>query len=164
MQLQTRLTRAALLVLLGIVTTASHCPVDPQPAHGPPPKPVRGSWTGELYGVRFNLAVTESGTPNYFINATDLGGSGWLIYGSPADSLPVAIHGSNMSGESGVVIDIQLPGQGDKTYGWYSGSLQTDGSLLGQFERFTNREPSPSPWTGRWPAGPMTAAMSLTRQ
>jgi hypothetical protein len=159
------LTRAALLVLLLIVATASDCPVDPSAPQEAPPKPVAGSWTGELYGERFELLLTESGTPDRFFNVTSVGGSGWMIYGSPADSVAVMLAGINSGGPYfGVSLDIQPPTGIGRRYGYYFGTLQTDGTLLGDLTRFPAVEPSPSPWTGRWPEGVDAATLRLTRR
>ncbi len=72
--------RAGLVALVLVVGTAgSRLYVGDLEAPKYPPKSVVGNWTGELYGVRFKLTVTESGTPYAFFNSTTVGGSGWLV-------------------------------------------------------------------------------------
>jgi hypothetical protein len=159
--------RSILLVLLLVVTSAGNCPVDvEEPKRGIPPRPVAGNWAGELYGVRVRLTMTESGQPDGWVNATNLGGSGWLVYGSaPAESVEVALLGFNGGGpDPGVVFEVQRPLGTGGVYGDYSGKFESDGSLVGPFQRKPSLEPTPSPWTATWPAGVTSAQLRLTRQ
>lgn len=163
-----RWLRAALPVLLFAVATAGDCPSVGAPplATGAPPKPVAGYWVGELYGVRLKLTLTDIGTRNPYFNFTEVGGSGWLVYGTaPAESVAVGIAGLN-GGEPnpGPSFEIQRPNGTGGVYGKYGGRFQADGTLLGTFERTPTIEPSPWPWTATWPAGTTTAPLSLTRQ
>ena len=160
-------TRAGLFALLLVVATAGDCPTVGAPAAVKyPPKPVAGTWVGELYGVRFKLTLTESGTPSSIFNATEVGGSGWLVYGTaPAESVAVGLLGSNGGGPNYVTsMEVQRPNGTGGVYGDYSGARQADGTLVGPFERKPSLEPTPSPWTNTWPAGTTTATLRLTRQ
>lgn len=159
--------RAALCALMFIVATAGDCPNVGAPAASKyPPKPVAGNWGGEVYGVRFKLTLTESGTPDAILNATTVGGGGWLVYGSaPSESVAVSLAGFNGGGPNyGVSMEIQRPNGTGGVYGQFSSLLQADGSLLGSIERRISLEPSPSPWTATWPAGVTSAPLRLTRQ
>ena len=85
------------LLSLALIASAGNCAVDPPGAPRFPPKPVAGTWVGEVIGVRFRLSITEGAVDNY-LNATYLEGAGWLIYGTPAESLAVTLTGGNVGG------------------------------------------------------------------
>jgi hypothetical protein len=167
MQRRNPWTRAILCALLLVVASAGNCSNIGDPgASTNPPKPVAGKWAGELFGVRFKLTLTESGTPDKIFNSTVVGGNGWLVYGTaPAESVAVALQGSNSGGEfKGVAIEFQRPNGAGGVYGEYSGILQEDGTMVGPFERRVSLEPTPSPWTAHWPAGTTAGSLRLTRQ
>ena len=110
--------------------------------------------------------MTETGEPNYVLNSTFLGGSGWLVYGdAPAESVAVALSGFNNGGPAyGVSFEVQRPNGTGGVYGNYGGLFQEDGTLLGPFTRMPGIEPSPSPWTTTWPEGTTSGTLRLTRQ
>lgn len=152
------------LLSLALIASANGCAADPPGAPRFPPKPVAGTWVGEVIGVRFRLSITEGAVDNYF-NSTYLEGSGWLIYGTPAESLAVTLSGGNVGGSTpGVGFELQRPGGSGGVYGNYAAVLGTDGALLGPFERVPNLEPSPSPWTNVWPEGARAVSLRLVRQ
>ena len=160
-------TRAGLFALLLVVATAGDCPSPggPDPSQFRP-KPVAGNWTGELYGVRFKLTLTESGTPDPIFNGVDVAGSGWLVYGTaPAESVAVKIQGFNSGGVNyGTSMEFQRPNGTGGVYGEYAGARQDDATLVGPFDRKPSLEPTPSPWTNTWPAGTTSGTLRLTRQ
>jgi hypothetical protein len=153
------------LSLLLVVLSGGNCPAEP-PAARTPPKPVAGTWVGEVIGVRFRLSIVESGSVDPWVNSRELTGSGWLIYGTPAESVAVALFGANIGDPTpGVGLEFARPGGMGGSYGRYGGVLDADGVLLGPFERYgPSVEPVPSPWTDVWPAGARAVSLRLTRQ
>jgi len=152
------------LLSLALIASAGNCAVDPPGAPRFPPKPVAGTWVGEVIGVRFRLSITEGAVDNY-LNATYLEGAGWLIYGTPAESLAVTLIGGNVGGSTpGVGFELQRPGGSGGVYGNYDAVLGADGALLGPFKRAPDLEPLPSPWTDVWPAGASAVSLRLVRQ
>lgn len=129
----------------------------------PPLEEIAGEWTGDVLGVNMRLVLEE----RPYASGEDLrlvSGSGWLVYGTPAESLKMSPAGTH-DRESQRPLYIMLstwanPGQ------WY-GELRlkvTDaGTLGGTLKLRADRAPAFNPFVSPWPAGATSVDVSLRR-
>lgn len=147
--------------LVGCILFASAACV---PVDDPAPRPftdVTGDWTGEVLGVRVRMDLEQrpyNNDPDFGI----LSGNGWLIFSTPAESLPVILGGTNFREETRPVSLVLGTGT-VALYGELALTPNTDGTLSGTLRRRPDRLTAFSPFDASWPAGASSVPVAFVR-
>lgn len=130
----------------------------------PAPRPftdLTGDWTGEVLGVRLQIYLEQrpyNNDPDFGI----LSGNGWLVFSTPAESLPMMLGGTNYR-EQTRPVSLVLGTGTVALYGELALTPKTDGTLSGTLRRRPDRPPTFSPFNALWPAGASGVPVSFVR-